>query len=134
MPHSLLWGCSLWMLEDPSKTIGIQEEDIRKYRSQIDALESYSLTMNESQQERTIKLAKKLNIPLVSNSDLPINSGFTSYNEQTVDFSSPEKLRESIKQNLRNRSYTSITKRTPKTKEMLKHILIVGSYSRYYSG
>jgi len=137
IPHPLstegrLTKAILLAVEDPSNHLGLQEETIRTYAQHIDALEEYSLSMSKDQRQKVKTLAKELNLPLVANSDLPINAGFASYNMfPEIDFTSPESLRGSIRTSLKSRNYERIIEQSPpKLGDMISHVSVVGLYYR----
>ena len=98
LPVNLL----LSAIREPSGTnLGIQEGDLRKYSEYWDALEAWSLSMSMEQSAKVSALAGELKKPTVSNSDSTIENAFTSHNLfRFLDFSSPEDLRQSIRDGL----------------------------------
>jgi len=111
----------------------MQAVEIRNFTKYIDALESHSLSMSSEQTREAEKLAKQLDIPLVVGSDESISAGFNAYTkfDSPVDFSSPENLRASIRNNLQNKSFKlNISSQNPSITEKVMHLLTVGAYSR----
>lgn len=115
---------------DPSRYFGLTESVIREHAGEFDALEGYSLSMTPAQIRRVQDLAKKLDLPLVCSSD----TGISDYSKevytliQEIDFSSMEKVNESIREQLRSgniilhRGY-QISK-SQVAKERMKHLLL----------
>jgi len=115
------------IVRDPSgPTPGLSEKNLREYADYWDAIEVFSSSMSEEQSERAEKIAEGLNIPTVANSDGPFFLSFHSYNLfEQIDFSNPEKMRESIRQGLTNQKYKKIKQPFGEDKsEAIKHLLI----------
>jgi len=86
--------------------LGIQEENIFHFRDFWDAIEKYSLSMSPEQISQVEELAGRLNIPAIVNTDSPTDKSLTSYTQfSSLDFSSPERLRASMRGCLRNNDY-----------------------------
>lgn len=127
----------LRLIGEPSGTrLGLDEDTIRKHAKDFDALEAYSLSMNDEQTKRVENLARELGIPTVSNSDDELDGNFAQHNQFSwLDFGNPEKLRESIRTGLRNKNntheeYRGVYKRP--TGEKILHILLNVIQSRRY--
>lgn len=123
----------LKLIREPSGTrLGLDEETIRRHAKDFDALESYSLGMDDSQTQRVEDLARELGIPTVSNTDSNLQSSFAAYNLfDQLDFSDPESLRSSMRKGLRDGTYKPQRKGfKTQTKDKVLHILLNILYSR----
>ena len=105
LEKSLLASLALAGRRDPSGlSLGLSQETLEEFRDDFDAIEAFSLSISPSQSRRIREFAKKIDKPILANSDGTIMSAFSSYNEfGSIDFTSPESMRDSIRQALLSR-------------------------------
>ena len=115
------------IIKEPSGArIGLGRKELIFYRDYFDAIESRSLSMSSLQTLEVEGVAGLIDKPTVFNSDAPVYEGMLSCNLfESVDFSSPEKSRESIRKGLSEGEYeTLFVPPRRKGREVLEHALI----------
>ncbi len=127
---SILQRVILRSLREPSKYFGLTEQFIKEHAKEFDALEGYSLSMTPTQIKRVRDLSRELGLPLVCSSD----TGISDYAReiytllQEIDFSSIEKVNESIRSQLKlGNIFLHISNQIPKRQlvnERLRHLLL----------
>ncbi len=93
------------VIKDPSGfSLGLNRENLIKFRDYFDALESQSLIISSKNHQEINDLAEKLDLPVISSSDGNIDEVFSYSNIlDWIDFSSPENMRSSIRDGLSNK-------------------------------
>jgi hypothetical protein len=126
----------LKVLSDPSGVnLGLSRKNLRVYSDYWDAIEASSLSMTAQQTLEVEALAKELRKPTVSDTDGDPITALTSYNLfRTVDVSSPDDLRRSLREGLRKRDYQEHRDpNKPSLGEKLPHVIIPLVQNRRYA-